>query len=605
MAHKPDSKMIAEHVSKQSLDIQHSFNSAAPFRHVEVDNFLEPSACEKLLADFPVFDKKYALNEHGEVGGKAVIERVSGVSPFYKSFYDYINSRKFLDAMSDLTGIPDLIADPTLFGGGTHENRHGQGLDVHIDFNIDERRMLHRRLNLLIYLNHEWDESWGGAIELHSDPWTPAANSIRSFLPLFNKAVIFETNEYSWHGFKRIELPDAKRELSRKSFSIYLYTKDRPAEEVVAPHTTFYVPAPLPSTFVSGHTLSEADATQLKILMASRDGLLKMYQKLLVEKEQRIRDFVKSKQRIVEPTYVSGQAASHDIRDCPICKSAGQKAVHIGTLSNTTEAKLQQTEYELAQCSDCAVVYLSPAPSDADLTKMYVDSAQFSDDTYTDEKRVTAINSYMQSCLERILSQQGKTAADSYKVLEVGAGLAWMSRAAKQVSPSSVTVAQDVSPEAVARCAWVDTYIQGQVSDERLKNHAPYDVISLTHVIEHLVDPVSAMHSCAKLLAKDGIVFITAPHRPTGWREGTRNIRPWREGSYTHVPAHIQYFSEASMQKLAEQCGLRVVHWNAGHEDGQAFEAWLSHRGADAALSASPSFVQRAARAALRRIGMR
>ncbi|HEY5862378.1 MAG TPA: 2OG-Fe(II) oxygenase, partial [Casimicrobiaceae bacterium] len=92
--------------------------------------------------------------------------------------------------MSALAGIADLIADPTLFGGGTHENRDGQGLNVHVDFNIDEGRMLHRRINLLIYLNKEWDPSWGGSIELHSDPYKPA-DRVQSFVPLFNRAVMF------------------------------------------------------------------------------------------------------------------------------------------------------------------------------------------------------------------------------------------------------------------------------------------------------------------------------------------------------------------------------------------------------------------------------
>jgi 2OG-Fe(II) oxygenase superfamily len=292
--------MIRPPVLDDALDTQHRFQSSRPFRHVAIDDFLDPGACEALLRDFPPFDKRKALNEHGEVGRKAVFESVSGISPFYREFCRYINSAPFLEAMSRLTGIPDLIADETLFGGGTHENLDGQGLDVHVDFNIDERRMLHRRVNLLIYLNKEWHESWGGAIELHSDPWTPAADQVRSFLPLFNRAVIFETNEYSWHGFKRIRLPEDRGAVSRKSFSIYLYTKDRPAEEVVAPHTTFYVPAPPPERVAPGATLSAKDAEDIQIAFASRDGLLRMYQKLLVEKEQRLRDLMLMKQGAIQ-----------------------------------------------------------------------------------------------------------------------------------------------------------------------------------------------------------------------------------------------------------------------------------------------------------------
>jgi len=288
--------MIHPDVIGRAAEIQAEFQQAKPFRHVAIDNFLLSDNCESLLRDFPVFDEKRATNELGLVGRKAVVEHVSKISGFYRSFYQYINSEAFLDAMSKLTGIEDLIADKTLFGGGTHNNLSGQGLDVHIDFNVDERNMLHRRINLLIYLNKEWEEAWGGAIELHSDPRNPSLDETASFLPLFNRAVIFETNEYSWHGFQRIALPPDKQHLSRKSFSIYLYTKDRPAEEVLAPHTTFYVPQPLPANLRVGHTLTEQDMLELHIRTQGRDGLLTMYQKLLIEKEQRLRDFMKLNQ---------------------------------------------------------------------------------------------------------------------------------------------------------------------------------------------------------------------------------------------------------------------------------------------------------------------
>jgi 2OG-Fe(II) oxygenase superfamily len=290
--------MIDPAVLQNAATIRERFQQARPFRHVALDNFLEPSVAESMLADFPPFDERKAMNEHGQVGRKAVFESVKGLSPFYREFYDYINSKRFLAAMSELTGIPDLIADETLFGGGTHENLDGQGLDAHVDFNIDERHMLHRRINLLIYLNKEWDAAWGGSIELHSNPWYPESNQVQAFLPLFNRALIFETNEYSWHGFKRIELPADRKHLSRKSFSIYLYTRDRPAEEVVAPHTTFYVPPPIPDRVAAGVTLSEQDVQQIRIAMQSRDGLIRMYQKLLVEKEQRLRDVIRAKQYV-------------------------------------------------------------------------------------------------------------------------------------------------------------------------------------------------------------------------------------------------------------------------------------------------------------------
>jgi hypothetical protein len=165
-----------------------------------------------------------------------------------------------------------------MFGGGTHENINGSELTPHIDFNYDPRGKLHRRLNLLLYLNKEWDESWGGSIELHSDPHHPDDNEVKYFIPVFNRCVIFETNEYSWHGFPQIRLPENKQNLSRKSFSIFLYTKERPGEEVAAPHTTVYAPRPLPGHLKPGQTLSAEDVELIQHLIERRDTLIKYYQ---------------------------------------------------------------------------------------------------------------------------------------------------------------------------------------------------------------------------------------------------------------------------------------------------------------------------------------
>src|SRR5690606_11797124 len=119
----------------------------------------------------------------------------------------YLNSPGFLKAMSAITGIPDLLPDPAMYGGGTHENVEGQELDVHVDYNYINNGQLHRRLNLLVYFNKEWQKEWGGNIELHSNPRSPDDDEVSSYEPLYNRALIFETNEHSWHGFEKIVLP--------------------------------------------------------------------------------------------------------------------------------------------------------------------------------------------------------------------------------------------------------------------------------------------------------------------------------------------------------------------------------------------------------------
>jgi hypothetical protein len=259
-----------------------AFRCAEPFPHVVIDGFLDPALCRRLLDEFPSFEDRYAKNEFGETGGKAVRMDVRDISPTYRALDAYIQTSEFLELVSRITGIPDLRYDPDYVGGGTHENIHGQSLDAHVDFNYHPGTRWHRRLNLIVYLNPEWEEAWGGALELHSDPWNEDANQVHAVVPLFNRCVIFETSECSWHGFRRIELPPDRAGLSRKSFAIYLYTEQRPADQIAPPHATIYVPDGMPEHLAEGSTLGAGDVGELRGRFAHlRQQLRFLYQREL------------------------------------------------------------------------------------------------------------------------------------------------------------------------------------------------------------------------------------------------------------------------------------------------------------------------------------
>jgi hypothetical protein len=246
------------------------FRERDPFRHVVIDDFLTADYCARLLAEFPPFERGNARNEAGELGAKSTVEKIRELGPTYATLDDLIQTREFLDLIGRITGIPNLLYDPWYFGGGTHENRSGQDLDAHVDFNRHPVERWHRRLNLIVYLNREWDDAWGGSLELHSDP-RAADDKVTTITPLYNRAVIFETTEWSWHGFSRIALPQDKHVLSRKSIALYFYTADRPRNELADTHSTIYVDRPLPERFRPGMTLDAADVEELRILLARRD----------------------------------------------------------------------------------------------------------------------------------------------------------------------------------------------------------------------------------------------------------------------------------------------------------------------------------------------
>lgn len=253
---------ITSQVLARSRELAEEFRDAVPFRHVVIDDFFDPELCRRLLCDFPNFEERYALNEMNEVGGKAVRMDVRDISDTYRGLDQYLQTPEFLDFVSTLTGIPDLLYDPEYVGGGTHENQDGQGLDQHVDFNFHPGTRWHRRLNLIVYLNPEWEDTWGGNLQLQADPWKAETHG-PSIAPLFNRAVVFETTERSWHGFSTIRLPKDKKTISRKSFAIYLYTKQRPQEETAVSHATVYVPDGMPTDLKSGAVLGETQFADL------------------------------------------------------------------------------------------------------------------------------------------------------------------------------------------------------------------------------------------------------------------------------------------------------------------------------------------------------
>lgn len=269
-------KSVNQTVIDNANEMQGQFASAQPFRHIAIDDFLEPAFAQSLLDGFPAFDEKLAINENGEVGAKAVHEKITGLGPHWRHLDKLVQSNEFRKLISTITGVAELQFDPHYFGGGTHENLHGQGLNPHVDFNFHPITRQHRRLNLILYLSPEWDRSWGGSIQLHRDPYLdPSEDDIITITPAFNRCVIFETNEHSWHGFKRIELPEDKRNLSRKSFALYYYTDTRPVEETGAEHSTIYVEEHLPADIQAGMLLDEEHLQQIRNLFTSRDQHLK------------------------------------------------------------------------------------------------------------------------------------------------------------------------------------------------------------------------------------------------------------------------------------------------------------------------------------------
>jgi Rps23 Pro-64 3,4-dihydroxylase Tpa1-like proline 4-hydroxylase len=301
--------LLSPEVVDRAGALRERFEAAQPFRHVVVDRFLDETFCNELIRQFPAFDLAHAVNESGETGRKSAIPDLARLGGPFARFDALIRSREFLDWIARVTGIPKLLYDPEYVGGGTHENLNGQDLDSHVDFNYHPNGRWHRRLNLIVFLNPEWQESWGGCLELLRDPWTLAgARPSQLVVPLANRAVIFETTERSWHGFRRIQLPPEAAGLSRRSIAVYFYTRERPAAEIAPGHGTLYVQRPLSDRIQCGYTLDEEDVEELRVLIKRRDAQIKF----LYDRETEFTSFIA---RLVRsPSFRIGQVLTWPAR---------------------------------------------------------------------------------------------------------------------------------------------------------------------------------------------------------------------------------------------------------------------------------------------------
>jgi len=252
-------------------ELHRQFIDALPFQHLIIDDFFDPLFVQSLAASFPAFDDAKASDESGKLGEKCVHEAVKALGEDYCRLDALVQNEEFLNLIKNITGIDELIYDPLYYGGGTHENRGGQDLDPHIDFNYHPVTNHHRRLNLILFLNEEWRDDWGGLLELYADPDKDGRPS-RTITPLLNRLVMFVTTEHSWHGFRRINAP---AEASRKSFALYYYTIDRPVAETAPRHSTVYVERHLPSDILPGEVLTAAQLDEVQRLLNRRDQHIK------------------------------------------------------------------------------------------------------------------------------------------------------------------------------------------------------------------------------------------------------------------------------------------------------------------------------------------
>jgi Rps23 Pro-64 3,4-dihydroxylase Tpa1-like proline 4-hydroxylase len=257
--------------------LRHHFQTSEPFPFFMIDGFLEESFAREVAAAYPNYDEARKLGREFSAVNERLKVQLCDAARFpapVRKVHELLASPEFMSDLSYITGIDRLVADDLLAGGGMHVTGSGGRLDVHVDFNFLEERKLHRRLNILLYLNEGWDETWGGNVEL----WDAEVKQRHhSFAPLFNRCVVFATSEFSYHGVTPVTCPPG---VTRRSFAAYYYTREAPPAWDGSTHSTVF--RARPHEVIRGRILMPAQELRDRIIEGKNGA--KRHIKRLIER---------------------------------------------------------------------------------------------------------------------------------------------------------------------------------------------------------------------------------------------------------------------------------------------------------------------------------
>lgn len=213
-----------------------SYRNRQPYPYGSFDDFLPEAVLDRVLAEIRELPEAETMFDRPQEKLKTsyLPERLP---PYTRNLFYVLNSRPFLRFLEEMTGIPGLIPDPYFAGGGVHVVANGGHLDIHADFNHNAKLNLERRINVLIYLNKDWREDYGGSFEIWN---TDMTQRVASFVPVFNRMCCFNTGSDTWHGNpETVNHPDGE---PRMSLALYYYTATW--DHTRKSHTTLFTPRP-------------------------------------------------------------------------------------------------------------------------------------------------------------------------------------------------------------------------------------------------------------------------------------------------------------------------------------------------------------------------
>lgn len=216
-----------------SKKLAFNYQTASPYPHIVIDDFIQESLLTKSMDEMNVFEyfgwdgtaysAEHQVNKFFTPWCENNIQDVINCAPATYKLMTFFNSVEFIGFIEELSGIKNLLPDNTYFGGAVHKLTRGGKLDIHADYTLHSVHNTYRRLTMLVYLNKNWDKSWGSDLELWEKDMSKCSKKIE---PIFNRMVLFNVTHNTFHGHPYpLDCPD---DVNRLSYSICFFTKEKP-----------------------------------------------------------------------------------------------------------------------------------------------------------------------------------------------------------------------------------------------------------------------------------------------------------------------------------------------------------------------------------------
>ncbi len=213
-------------------DVKADYAANGPFRHTIVENFLSPEHARAVVDSFPRLDA-VQLAAARVLEARSYDGEIRRFGPEFDGVFAALGSDAFTAWLRELTDIPDLEIDTRNVGGGVHQGARGSRLAPHADHNTHpDDPTWYRRINVLVYLNEQWDPSWGGNLEMYD---TTGSHVVKEVEPIFNRCIIMEVHDRAFHGYRPLRVP---KDQTRKTLAAYFYSRSPSPLQAAVAHPT-------------------------------------------------------------------------------------------------------------------------------------------------------------------------------------------------------------------------------------------------------------------------------------------------------------------------------------------------------------------------------